>query len=235
MASKTFLFSVMLLVLAVKIHKSEANDVDKLLRKLREEVDEALVKAQKVLDDAKAKINELAQKGENTARDAMRDTEQKLKEQLDVLKEKAKKAGVNIDSCLGEDENKLINLPNDFSDDMVHCVSDTINQGIGYAQDALNKIKKIVDDVENLKQEIKDCGHGFKAVKCFAKLAARIERETVSLPAQIEADAVATAALISQLDKKIEKCASDKTDAWESKGEALIEKIGLCVAAKIIL
>ncbi|KAG5865526.1 hypothetical protein JTB14_035897 [Gonioctena quinquepunctata] len=148
MASKTFLFSVMLLVLAVKIHESEGNDVDKLLRKLREEVDKALVKAQKALDDAKAKINELAQKGENTARDAMRDTQQKLKEQLDALKEKAKKAGVNIDSCLGEDENKLINLPNDFSDDMVHCVSDTINQGIGYAQDALNKVGITPKDIE---------------------------------------------------------------------------------------
>ncbi|XP_074026408.1 uncharacterized protein [Leptinotarsa decemlineata] len=240
MTSKITVSSLLvLLVLINKVHELEGyppvgNDVDKLLQKLRKIVDAALVKAQEILDKAKAKLNGIAQKTENAASQALQGFENKLKNELDALKQKAKNAGVNIDDCLGENERKLINLPNDFAVDMVQCVQNTLNEGINYAQDALNKIKKIVSDVENIKQEIKDCGHGWKSVKCLAKLAARIEREIVSLPTQIEKDATETALLISQLDKRIEKCASEKTDKWKKRGENLLKTIGICITSKII-
>lgn len=91
-----------------------------------------------------------------------------------------------------------------------------------------------MDEIENVKQEIKDCGHGFHAVKCLAKLAVRIERDITTLPTKIEVDATATVALIANLDKEVEKCASDKMDQCENDGKKILESIAACVAQKII-
>lgn len=116
------------------------NDAEKLLHKLEDAVDKALVQAQEALDDAKNKVNEVAEAVEASAEGEMQSSEEKFKEELDELKAKAAKAGVNIDECLNGNEDKLVNLPNVFTEDMVHCVSDRVNEGISYAQDALDKV-----------------------------------------------------------------------------------------------
>ncbi|XP_018579228.1 golgin subfamily A member 5-like [Anoplophora glabripennis] len=247
MACKVFLVTgAMLLVAVVQIRSLQAeeetrklslesrNKADDLLKKLKEEVDRAMAKAHKALDDAKKKVNEAADKVQAEAKRQMQSTLDKLKEELETLKEKAKKAGVNIDDCLKGNEDRLVNLPNQLSNDMVHCVSDQINKAISFAQDALDHLQKIVDEVENIKQEIKDCGHGFHAVKCIAKLAVRIEKDITTLPTRIEADVTATVALISNLDKEVKKCASNKVDQCENDGKKILEVIAACVAKKII-
>ncbi|XP_018579270.1 uncharacterized protein LOC108917248 [Anoplophora glabripennis] len=210
------------------------NDAEKLLEKLEAAVDEALVQAQQALDDARNKVDQTAAAIEASAESEMKSTEDKFREELDKLKEKAANAGVNIDDCLAGNEDKLVNLPNVFTEDMVHCVSDRIDQGISYAQDALDAVKKVVEEVENIKQEIKDCGHGLKAVKCLAKLALQIEKDITSLPTKIEADVAATVALIAQLEDKVKECASTKVDECESEGEKTLAIIAACVASKII-
>ncbi|KAJ8983209.1 hypothetical protein NQ317_016430 [Molorchus minor] len=210
------------------------NDVEKFLKKLEEAVDKALAQAQQALDDAAKKVNETAQTIQASAVAEMQSTEQKLEEEIDELKQKAADAGVNIDECLEGNEDQLVNLPNTLSDDMIHCVSDRIIEGIGYAQDALNKIQEVVNEIENIKQEIKDCGSGLKAVKCLAKLAIKIEEDITSLPTKIEADAAATVVLISQLEDKIKDCASSKVDECESQGEQIVATVAACVATKII-
>ncbi|KAJ8983205.1 hypothetical protein NQ317_016426 [Molorchus minor] len=90
------------------------------------------------------------------------------------------------------------------------------------------RIQKIVDEVENLKQEIKDCGHGFHAVKCLAKLAIKIEKDITTLPAKIEADIAATAVLITKLKEKVKDCASKKVDRCENDGKKILESIAAC-------
>ncbi|KAJ8920378.1 hypothetical protein NQ315_005244 [Exocentrus adspersus] len=215
-------------------HPQPRNKADDVLKKLRREVDRAMEKAHKALEDAKRKVNETADKIQNEARSQMQGVEDKLKAELEELKQKAKTAGVNIDDCLKDNEDKLVNLPNQLSEDMVHCVSDKINKAISFAEDALDHVQKIVDEVENIKKEIKDCGHGIHAVKCIAKLAARIEKDITSLPTRIEADVTASVALISQLDKEVEKCASDKVEKCENDGKKILESIAACVAGKLI-
>lgn len=120
------------------------NDAEKLLKKLEEAVDKALDQAQKALDDAKDKVNETAEAIESSAEGEMQSSEEKFREELDKLKEKAAEAGVNIDECLEGNEDQLVNLPNVFTEDMVHCVSDRIDEGIAYAQDALDKVNPYI-------------------------------------------------------------------------------------------
>lgn len=116
------------------------NKIDDLLKKLREKIDGALEKAQKELDAAKAKINQLADKVQAAAKSAMSGAINKIQAELNALKVKAKKAGVNIDSCLGTDETNLLGLLNKFAGEMVHCVSDRVTDAINYAQDGLNAV-----------------------------------------------------------------------------------------------
>lgn len=95
-------------------------------------------------------------------------------------------------------------------------------------------MKTVVSEIENIRQEIKDCGHGLKAVKCLAKLAIKIEEDITTLPAKIEADVAATVVLITQLEEKVKNCASTKVDECESQGEKILANIAACVATKII-
>ncbi|KAJ8955027.1 hypothetical protein NQ318_000459 [Aromia moschata] len=213
---------------------SVRNDAEKLLKELEEAVDKAMAQAQQALDDAAIKVNETAASIQASAVSEMQSTEQNLQEEIDALKKKAADAGVNIDECLEGNEDQLVNLPNTLSDDMIHCVSDRIIEGIKYAQDALNKVQEIVNEVENIRQEIKDCGSGLKAVKCLAKLAIKIEEDVTSLPTKIEADVAATVLLITQLEDRIKECASSKVDECESQGEKIVENVSVCVATKII-
>ncbi|KAJ8918068.1 hypothetical protein NQ315_011525 [Exocentrus adspersus] len=232
-------FAAALLVLSPQIYSQDnvpivKNEVKDLLKKLQEVVNGYLVEANNTLNAAEAKVNEAAASVESKAEAAMKSTEDKFKEELDELKKKASDAGVNIDECLGKNEEDLVNMPNQLSNDMVHCVSDRIIEGISYAQDVLNKIQATVNEVANMEQEIKDCGGGLKSVKCLAKLAIKIEEDIVALPKQITDDVDKAVSLIEEIDTRIEDCASDKVDKLESDGGKLLLTISECVAKKLI-
>ncbi|CAH1975210.1 unnamed protein product [Acanthoscelides obtectus] len=164
----------------------------------------------------------------------MNSTEESFRKQLDALKEKAKAKGVNIDECLGENEKKLIDLPNVASNDMIHGATDRVNEAIGYIQTGLNQVKQAADDVATIKAEVKKCGHGWKAIKCIAKLLIKVEEEIVELPKNLH-DAVSKVVdLVENIKPRIQDCASQKVDEVESQGKKILEDIGLCVAKKLI-
>nr|CAI5817861.1 unnamed protein product [Callosobruchus analis] len=222
---RVVLFGLMVLAVVSQVH---GNDAEKLLKKLKEVVDKALVQAQEKLDQSKALLQQHAAADVADGRAQMEGIKKGYVDQLDKIK--ADNKGKDISACLGENEAKLNNLVGDYGTQMDNCVNEKINEGTKYAQDALDRVRKIVSDVENIRQEIKDCGHGFKAVKCIAKLAARIEREITSLPTTIEADVVATAAKLAQLDPKLKDCVNDKVNDARTQGQAILHTIKQCVA-----
>lgn len=95
------------------------------------------------------------------------------------------------------------------------------------------QIKSLVNEIENIKQEIKDCGHGFKAVKCLAKLAIKIEKDITSLPDQIEVAGVQTALAIAKLQPRVKNCASDSASKCGIDGQNLFNIISNCIKSKI--
>lgn len=89
---------------------------------------------------AEGGINKTAAAVEAEAATALKGLQNSFKSELDALKEKAKKANVNIDSCLGKDEETLTNLPTATSNDIVQCVQGLLIQVINYVNDALTKV-----------------------------------------------------------------------------------------------
>ncbi|KAJ8920379.1 hypothetical protein NQ315_005245 [Exocentrus adspersus] len=209
------------------------NDAEKYLKKLQEAVDKAMEQAQKALDDAEKKIQDKAAAVEASAEADMQTNEKKQEDAVAEQKKKATDADVNVDDCLTGNEDKLANLPAVYTQEMVTCADGKISDGVSYAQDGLNKIQTIVDELENLKKEIKDCGSGVKAVKCLAKLAVKIEQDITTLPTKIETDIAATVVLIAQLEQKVNSCASDNVSKSQSDGDAIVAAITTCVAGKI--
>ncbi|KAJ8920380.1 hypothetical protein NQ315_005246 [Exocentrus adspersus] len=209
------------------------NDAEKILKKLKAAVDKAMEQAQKALDDAEKKIQEKAAAIESSAEADMQTNEKTQENAVAQQKQKATDADVSIDDCLTGNEDKLVNLPAVYTQEMVTCTNAKISDGVSYAQDALNKVQNIVNEVENIKQEIKDCGHGLKAVKCIAKLAVKIEKDITSLPTKIETDIAATVVMIAQLEQKVNSCASDNVSKSKSEGDAVVAAVTTCVAGKI--
>lgn len=105
-----------------------------------EVIDYGIGVAHHEIDVAEGAVNTAAAKVENVAKRALSGLQRVFIEKIDALKEKAKKAGVNIDSCLGKDEKDLINLPTVAANDMVKCVQGDINSVFDSANDALNKV-----------------------------------------------------------------------------------------------
>lgn len=114
--------------------------VDDLLKKLQEVVDAAVAKAREELMVAEAGINKTADAVKAEAASALNGIQITFKSELDQLKEKAKKANVNIDSCLGKDEDDLVKLPTTTSNDIVQCVQGLLIQVINYVNDALTRV-----------------------------------------------------------------------------------------------
>ncbi|CAH1998564.1 unnamed protein product [Acanthoscelides obtectus] len=222
---KVVVFSLVVLAVVSQVHE---NKVDDLLRRLKAAVDKAMVQAQEQLDRSKVQLQQHAAEDVADGRAQIEVSKKGYVDQLDKIK--ADNKDKDISSCLGENETKLNNLVTDYGTQMDNCVNDNINEGTKYAQDALDRVKKIVSDVENIRQEIKDCGHGWKAAKCIAKLAVRIEKEITNLPTIIEGDVVATAARIAQLDPKLKGCATDKVNEARTQGQTLLDTIKQCVA-----
>lgn len=96
------------------------------------------------------------------------------------------------------------------------------------------QIQKTADDVAQIKTEIAKCGKGWKAVKCLAELAEKIEKEITGLPKEITNDVNGVITIFENLKEEIKQCGTNAVNNCESKGKALLAKIGACVAAKII-
>lgn len=86
--------------------------------------------------------------------------------------------------------------------------------------------------MENIKQEIKDCGGGFKGAKCLAKLAVKIEQDVTSLPQEIELAATETALAIAKLQPKVKSCATDAAANCQSTGQQQFNSIAACINSK---
>lgn len=95
------------------------------------------------------------------------------------------------------------------------------------------QIKSLVSEIENIKQEIKDCGGGIKGAKCLAKLAIKIEKDVTNLPTEIEAAAAETALAIAKLQPKLKNCASDAENGCTTNGQAVYNTISTCISGKI--
>lgn len=95
------------------------------------------------------------------------------------------------------------------------------------------QIKSLVSEIENIKQEIKDCGGGLKGAKCLAKLAIKVEKDITNLPTEIEAAAAETALAIAKLQPKLKDCASDAENGCTTNGQAVYNTISTCISGKI--
>lgn len=96
------------------------------------------------------------------------------------------------------------------------------------------QIKTLVSEIENIKQEIKDCGGGIKGAKCLAKLAIKIEQDVTNLPNQIEAAAAETVLAIAKLQPRVKNCASDAASTCVAEEQKLFGVISTCIKTKII-
>lgn len=65
---------------------------------------------------------------------------QTLQKGLDAITAKAKKAGVNVDECLGADEKALLNLPTKAANDATGCVEGLVLKATNSVDDALQKV-----------------------------------------------------------------------------------------------
>lgn len=118
--------------------------IDNLLKKLQAVVDKAIGIAHHEIDVAEGAVNTASAKVESVAKNALNGLQKVFIRKIDALKDKAKRSGVNIDSCLGRDEISLLNLPTRAAKEAVKCVQVDVDRVFNRANDVLNRVSDLL-------------------------------------------------------------------------------------------
>lgn len=137
---RQFTDKIIYYVFKVEDEENLKSIADDILTKLHMVTDPVIAKARQDLIATESTVNKTAADVEGQAKSALNVLQDSFKKELDELKAKAKKAGVNIDSCLGEDEKKLVTLASLVESYMISCVQSLTLNTTGLANDALTKV-----------------------------------------------------------------------------------------------
>lgn len=117
-------------------------DATDLLNILRKVANESIGKAKSIMDAAAAKVESTGGFVENEAEMAFNTIGDGLKGQLEAIKEMA--ADADIDECLAENEEKLMNMPHEFYIYFLHNVSYKVMEGVSHAIDAMKNVSVFI-------------------------------------------------------------------------------------------
>lgn len=116
------------------------SDIAILLEILQKVVNESIERATPFIDACASKVESTAGGVEDDAENTAKFSRDKFREQLEVYKEMAKDAEVNINECLMEKEETLMNMPQEYYVGLLSNISDKVSEGISYAIDALKNV-----------------------------------------------------------------------------------------------
>ncbi|XP_066253441.1 uncharacterized protein [Euwallacea similis] len=210
--------------------QSGKDDVKKALHEMLQKVDAAITTAQDAVNSAfntvLAKVSEL----EASANGEIDKVLAPFKKELDDLVEKAKEKGIDITDCeyIVTD---FGNIPSNLTSDLENCLNKQVVQAQKYVNDILDNLKKIVEDLDAIDQQIDECsGNVIAKAKCYAKLAETIAEDAVKVPAKIAEDATKTVALITGLLDNLEICAVNELKNAGKDATEDIAEFTLCAA-----
>ncbi|XP_066144386.1 uncharacterized protein [Euwallacea fornicatus] len=208
----------------------DKEDVQKALHEMLQKVDAAITKAQDVVNSAFNTVLEKVSELEKSANVEIDKVLAPFRKELDDLIAKAEEKGIDISGCeyIVTD---FGNIPSNLTSDLENCLNKQVVQAQNYVNDILNNMKKIVEDLDTINQQIDDCsGNVFSQAKCYAKLLATIAEDAVTIPAKIAEDATKTVALITGLLENLEICAiNELKDAGKDAAKDIAE-FTLCAA-----
>lgn len=120
------------------------NSIYDLIKELEAVVESAINKARQVFSNLEDLVEKAASKIKEEEKAALGKLEEVFLKQLEELKKKAKDHGVNIDDCLGEDEQQLVHLLSNTMDDLTKCVEGIVSEAIGYIKKATEEVSTSV-------------------------------------------------------------------------------------------
>lgn len=116
------------------------SDIAILLEILQKVVNESIERATPFIDACASKVESTAGGVEDDVENTAKFSRDRFREQLEVYKEMAKDAEVNINECLMEKEETLMNMPQEYYVGLLSNISDKVSEGISYAIDALKNV-----------------------------------------------------------------------------------------------
>ncbi|XP_018571432.1 uncharacterized protein LOC108911082 [Anoplophora glabripennis] len=205
------------------------NDTTDLLAILKKVTSESVDRAKLIIDAAAVKVESTAGSVERDAEIVMNTVGDGFKRQLDAIKEIAADADVNIDECLAENEEKLLNIPRKFYMYFFRNVSYKVMEGVSYAVDAMRNVQRVKDEITDFEEELADCEGDISSTNCLDKLSTKIEEAILSLPNKIRKFVKTGQTLADESRSGIEDYAPTVINNLESEGGAIITMIFECV------
>ncbi|CAG9761383.1 unnamed protein product [Ceutorhynchus assimilis] len=205
-----------------------ADEAEKVFKELMAAVDKALDDASASLNAAVKAVNQTVTDLEGKAHDAINLAMDPINAKLKELIENAEKLGINTTKC-EKYIDELTDLPNKLNDEVVECMTDGLYKAVGYADDVLDNIQVIEQDMANFTNRIKDCeGSIWSEIKCLGLLTAEMTKDSVAVPVKIAADVAKTDLLIKGLIPKVTLCYTTAVAQVPIRGLALVGKFALC-------
>ncbi|ENN78370.1 uncharacterized protein LOC109536196 [Dendroctonus ponderosae] len=212
------------------VNASGKDDAKKAFHELMEVIDKALTDAQKTLDKAVEQFQAAAANLEDKAKAELDTTLEPLRKKLDDLVNKAKENGFDISKCQNYIDD-FSNTPDNLVNNLVGCINTQVTDAQKAVTDALNQMKQIEEDLNTIDTDIDNCsGSKWTQAKCYAKIIAKIAKDTKDAPEKIVADVGKVTLLISNLIPALEDCFTSKLKKAGTDAAEDVAKFGICAA-----
>ncbi|GLV41203.1 hypothetical protein CBL_04727 [Carabus blaptoides fortunei] len=176
--------------------------------------DEILANAQDIIADAKNNITSIIDK---------------VKVEIDKIKEQAANLGDDVKECIDKNSAEIEQLPQKIIDKLLQCIYEPVDEALSIIEQAINKILAIKDELTGLPQKLKGCFVTVNPVSCVTTLIAQIVKDTVSVPTDIQNIVSQILELVANLEIKMKACAVEKAIEASMEAAAIGVKVAKCV------
>lgn len=180
-------------------------------------------------DDLTSASAEFANFGENTLQEGKIDIEQEHEtviEQITQIKDLAMGAGYDVSSCTNIREQLLNLLPQEYTEEMSKCISETSAEESRIMTDARYVVDIYYNQVGDLEFQVKQCKG---EILCLSPILTQIELDMVRLPQYIRTEVIAVEELLKPLQLSVQSCSTTKITAYVGDATAIVQDIESCV------
>lgn len=201
-----------------RLHDLVHNSVQNADAHMKARLEAIKAKADQVLAETKGKIHEEIEK---------------VKANIQKIKEEAAILGVDIKECMVDHEDELQAIPLSMIEKLVECIKEEIQKAMDIIKSAVDEILEIKNELVGLPGHLKSCLATTHPVSCISGLLGNIVNKIAQVPAEIQGKINEIMELVQNIEGDLTKCAISKVAEVGKEAAQVGIKVANCVADKI--
>lgn len=200
---------------------------------LVDKIDKAVNKA---IDDAVAKLPQLQADIKSAAKKIVDEINKKTQEAvdqgfalIDKLKDEAVQHGIDIDLCIGHQEDDIHAIANQIVDDTSACIQSNVDQADEIVGEAIKQIENHRQDVNDLRAEFQQC----QSNSCRVKVMLKANKLLISIPLDIAKLALKAQKKVISIQVNFAVCLTTNSKKILTQLKPVVDNEVQCISNKL--